>query len=185
MLSIIFFAFSLSLDALGYALGFGSRNVKLRFVDFLILNILNVLILSFLFEVYSLIQFSSFVGFLKSFGDYLLLFFGLYYIFLAFKEQFFSKEKKIFFKRSQSSYLTIVDLFLLLSIFFIENIFAVIIFCASFSGKIYFISLIFLFHMFFFLIGFCVGNKVVRNLNLDSSFLSGTIFVVLALINLK
>lgn len=187
MLSIIFFAFSLSLDAFGYSLGFGSRNVKLRPIDFLAINILNALILCLFFDIYSFIELANFRLFLDSFGNYILLAFGFYYIVLALKEQLFGLKtrvvSKINFKNQNSSQLTTLDLFFLLSIFVVENIVAVIIFCSNFVGKFYFVAFIFLFHMLFFLVGFYMGNKVAKFFSMDSSFLSGAIFVLLALIN--
>lgn len=187
MLSIIFFAFSLSLDAFGYSLGFGSRNVKLSPIDFLIINILNALILCLFFEIYNFIELANFRVFLNSFGNYILLAFGFYYILLALKEQFFGLKtkvaSKINFKNQNFSQLTPLDFILLLSIFVVENIVAVIIFCSNFVGKFYFVAFIFLFHMLFFLLGFYMGNKMAKIFSVDSSFLSGAIFVVLALIN--
>ncbi len=185
MLSIVLFAFSLSLDALGYSLGFGSRKVRLSLIDFFAINILNVLILSFFFQIYSNELF-MFHTFLESFGNYLLMIFGFYYILLAIKEQIVSfKNKKIGVVKLKEnySYLTTIDLLLLLSIFVVENIFATIIFCTNFTGQVYFIAFIFLFHLLFFSIGFFMGNKVASGLKIDSSFLSGTIFVLLSLIN--
>ncbi len=187
MLATIIFALSLSVDAFGYSLGFGSRNVKLRPLEFFVLNLLNVMILCLFFEVYSFIELSSLHNYLESIGNYLLLGFGFYYILLALKSQFFDLKShdmcKIEIKNGNFSRLTLLDLSLLLSIFVVENILATIIFCASFNGKIVFVLFIFLFHMLFFLLGFFMGNKVANFCKIDSSLLSGVIFVVLALFN--
>ncbi len=187
MVSTIIFALSLSIDAFGYSFGFGSRNVRLRPIEFLVLNLLNVLILWLFFEIYSFSELAILHNFLESIGNYLLLGFGFYYIFLALKSQLFdlkTQDKcKIEIKNSEFSHLTLLDLALLLSIFVIENILATIIFCVSFTGKYVFLIFIFLFHMLFFLLGFFMGNKIVSFCKIDSSLLSGVIFVVLALFN--
>lgn len=184
MLSVVLFAFSLSFDALGYSMGFGSRNIRLKPADFFVLNLLNALILCLFFEVHTIIKLSALFFFLDFYGDYLLLFFGFYYILIALKEQICAKKTcNISQKQGKPAYLNLIDLILLLSIFVVENFFATIIFCANFVGEIYFVVFIFLFHMLFFLLGFFAGNKLAKFFKVDSSLLSGVIFVLLALFN--
>ena len=40
MIEVLLFSFSISIDAFGYSLGFGSKNIKINKVDFFILNII-------------------------------------------------------------------------------------------------------------------------------------------------
>ena len=53
MLEVLLFSFSISIDAFGYSLGFGSKNIKINKIDFFILNVVNSLILSLLLIIFS------------------------------------------------------------------------------------------------------------------------------------
>lgn len=188
MLEVLFFSFSISIDAFGYSLGFGSRNIKLGVKDFLILNIINILILSLFLSIFPYIKFLSESVFLEDVGSYLLLIFGVYYFFMAYKDLIFElkngvKAKDFTFKE-RFNYLSFTDFLLLFSIFVIENIFSTFVFFASLSHIEIFVLLIFLFHCIFFVLGFKMGNKIISKLPLDTSFISGSIFILLALVNL-
>ena len=77
MLQTLIFAFSISIDAFGYSLGFGSRRVKLGVLDFFAVNVLNILILCLFLTIFPYIKFLSESVFLEDMGNYLLLLFYL------------------------------------------------------------------------------------------------------------
>ncbi len=185
MLQLIIFSISISIDALGYSMGFGSRNVRLTKLEFLLINILNILILSFFLNIFPSIKFLSQSQWLEEISKILLYIFGSYYILMALKELFFGGKKpfitnKCFVIKKTQSFLNFFD-FLLLSIFLIENMFCAIVFYSTFSCAEIFVALIFLFHYLFFIIGFDLGNKIVNFISFDTSFISGVIFILLAL----
>ena len=188
MLQTLIFTFSISIDAFGYSLGFGSRRVKLGVLDFFAVNVLNILILCLFLTIFPYIKFLSESVFLEDMGNYLLLLFGVYYFFMAYKELIFElkygikEEKKI--RHNSLNYLNFSDLLLLFAIFIIENMFSTFIFYASLTGRHIFIISTFLFHCMFFTLGFKTGNKIVKSLMLDDEFVSGSIFILLALSNL-
>ena len=186
MLQTLIFAFSISIDAFGYSLGFGSRRVKLRVLDFLAVNILNILILCLFLSIFPYVKFLSQSVFLEDIGNCLLLLFGVYYLFVAYKELFYELKFGINIEINlrSNNFLNFGDIALLLSIFFIENLFSTFIFYATLSGKYVFVLSIFLFHCLFFTLGFRLGNKLISKLPLSDSFVSGSIFILLALSNL-
>ena len=190
MLGVLFFSISISIDAIGYALGFGSRDVKLTIKQFFLINTLNILILALFLNIFPYISFLANYPFLENLGSYLLLVFGFYYIFLAYKSLVFdlkkwNKQKKYKFLQKNDDYLHLLDILLLLSIFVIENIFSTIVFYSSLGYKNLFLLFVFVFHSLFFLIGFFMGNRIIKRISLNTSFLSGCIFVLLALENLR
>ena len=190
MLKVLFFSISISIDAIGYALGFGSRNIKLGIKQFFLINTLNILILSLFLNIFPYVSFLASSEILENMGSILLLVFGFSYILLAYKSLIFdlkSKEKQQNCQLSKKGddYLKIMDILLLLSIFLIENLFSTFVFYSSFSCQTLFVLFVFTFHCLFFLLGFFMGNKIVKRISLNTSFLSGSIFVILALINLR
>ena len=188
MLQLLVFSISISIDAIGYSMGFGSRNVKLKKIEFLLINLLNILILSLFLNITSKIEFLVNSKYLDKVGIILLGVFGFIYILLALKNQITllkvgSIVNNNFKFQKINSYLNLYDLFLLLSIFITENIFCVFVFYSKFDNPTLFVLLIFIFHYLFFLIGFKMGNKIVSKIDNNSSFLAGVIFVFLSLFN--
>ncbi len=188
MLEVLFFSFSISIDAFGYSLGFGSRNIKLGVKDFLVLNIINILLLSLFLSIFPHIKILSESNFLEDIGSYLLLVFGFYYFILAYKDLIFElknglKAKDFTFKE-RFNYFNFTDFLILFSIFIIENIFSTFVFFASLSHVEIFVLLTFLFHCVFFVLGFKIGNKIISKVPIDTSFISGSIFILLAVANL-
>ncbi len=183
MLKTLIFAFSISIDAFGYSFGFGSRKVKLKFADFFALNLLNILILSLFLNIFPYIKFLSEYSYLENLGNVLLLLFGFFYFFGEIKNLFCEKkvDKKI--KLKGNNFLNFADLLLLFSIFIIENLFSTIVFFAGLSGMFAFVVFTFLFHCMFFVLGFSLGENFVNKLPINSDFVSGSIFILIALIN--
>lgn len=190
MLEVLLFSFSISIDAFGYSMGFGTRNIKIRRLEFLILNLINTLILTILLLLFS--DESNILNnkIVESMAPILLLIFGLYYVAQSFITLF--KELKNVCKVShkdlfdkKNDYFKLSDIFLLLLVFLFENAFSTFVFYTSLSDILLFVASNFIFHYLFFLIGFDLGSKIIEKVGLSSSFISGFIFLFLGIFNLS
>ena len=185
MLEVLLFSFSISIDAFGYSIGFGTRNIKINKLEFLIINLLNSTILTLLLLTYSkfkhLIENNSLI---EKIVPYLLILFGFYYIFSSFVSLFKKHKNKegVFLK--EDNYFKISDILLLFFVFLCENTFSTFVFYTSLNGVELFVLSNFIFHYLFFVIGFDLGNKIIKKISFNSSFLSGVIFVLLGIFNL-
>ena len=188
MIEVLLFSFSISIDAFGYSVGFGSKNIKLTRIQFLLLNIINTGILVIFMTIYPKITslFSSKTT--HYMGSILLLVLGLYNCFIAFRTLFvryFAHTKKIIIKdRFYNSFLTLFDLFSLLLVFLSENLFSTFIFYSTLNHAMLFILASFCFHYIFFIVGFDLGLKIKKAFPFDSRFITYNIFIMIALINL-
>lgn len=194
MLEVLLFSFSISIDAFGYSMGFGSKNIKINKFDFLLLNLINSLILSIFLISFSYIDYLFNNNFIEKISPVILCLFGCYYIF----ESFYSliklnslknnlQIKKSYenkFVRKINNYFGFSDLFILFSIFIFENAFSTFIFYTHMTDAVLFVFSNFIFHYLFFIIGFDLGSKIVKKVNFKSSFLTGYIFLLLGLYNL-
>ena len=120
MLQLIIFSISISIDALGYSMGFGSRNVRLTKLEFLLINILNILILSFFLNIFPSIKFLSQSQWLEEISKILLYIFGSYYILMALKELFFGGKKpfitnKCFVIKKTQSFLNFFEVYVFIA----------------------------------------------------------------------
>lgn len=190
MIEVLLFSFSISIDAFGYAMGFGTRDIKLSKLEFLILNLINTTILTLMVVSFKYLNFLFEFAIVEKISSISLIFFGIIYIFQAFKESFEKiKNKsntisnKSFFK--VRDYFKFSDLALVLTIFVFENAFSSLIFHTSLDNAVLFIFSNFIFHYLFFIIGFDLGNKIIKKVNFNTSFVSGIIFVLLGLFNLN
>ena len=191
MLEVLLFSFSISIDAFGYSLGFGSKNIKVNKIDFFILNIINSLILSLLLLIFSNFSYVLNNKIVEIISPVLLCLFGLYYliqsyinlimVYNKFKKDNCVNANKKFLNIIKNNYFKVADLLLLLSIFIFENAFSTFIFYTSLSNPILFVASNFFFHYMFFIIGFDLGNKIVKRINFNSSFITGYIFLLLGL----
>ena len=194
MIEVLLFSFSISIDAFGYSLGFGSRNIKLGKVDFLILNLINSSILTFFLLIFSSIKNLLNASIIEKISPICLLLFGVYYVYQSFYKLFKSLKQKSKNKISvigedelsikTKKHFMLSDLLLLLTIFVFENIFSCFVFYTSLSGGVFFVLTNFIFHFMFFTIGFDLGNKIVKKIDFNSSFISGFIFCLLGILNL-
>jgi len=192
MIEVLLFSFSISIDAFGYSLGFGSKNIKINKIDFFILNIINSLILTLLLVVFYKYSYILNNEVIEIISPLLLCLFGFYYIVQSFialfksykdlsKKSFATKNQNILLGVQKNTYFKFSDLFLLLSIFIFENAFSTFIFYTNLSNPVLFVASNFFFHYMFFLIGFDLGNKIVKKINFSSSFITGYIFAFLGL----
>ncbi len=188
MFEVLLFSFSISIDAFGYSIGFGSRNIKVSKFDFLILNLINTLILTLFFLIYSSIQqvINRFT-FLSKVTAILLFCFGCYYLIQAFvsviKSMLSNKsETKLEnILQRQIKYFNFYDFLILLAVFVFENAFSTFIFFSHFSNHVLFIASNFVFHFLFFVIGFDLGNKIVKKISVNTPVITGVIFVILSI----
>jgi len=185
VIEVLLFSLSISVDAFGYSLSFGSQNLKVSKKDFFVLDLINSLILSiFLLTVSSFKQILE-NQFVKNISSILLFVFGMYYFVIAFVEKISDiknakkNNKDIFFKKQES--LKLKNLFILLLVFIFENAFSSLIFLATLSYPLLFICSNFVFHYMFFIIGFDLGSRIVKKINGTSSVISGFIFILLSI----
>lgn len=189
MIEVLLFSFSISIDAFGYAMGFGTRNIKLSKIEFLILNLTNTTILTLLVLSFSYLNFIFKYPIVEKISSIALIIFGIIYVMEAFKDNFKAlktKNKKV--SRNSFSgikdYFKFSDFFLVLTIFIFENAFSSLVFHSSLSNAVLFIFSNFIFHYLFFIIGFDLGAKIVKKINVNTSFISGLIFLILGIFNL-
>lgn len=188
MLEVLLFSFSVSLDAFGYSLGYGSKNIKLTRKDFLFLNVANCSILVLFLIYYPILLPLSTSNIARNMSGFLLLVLGSYNIIVAFWVifvRFKAYNKNISPKMNfQIAKLTLLDLSILLLVFCFENLFSTFIFYSTLSHIELFICSHFLFHYLLFLLGFEVGQKLRKFFLIDSSFFAGIIFTLIGLFNL-
>ena len=195
MLEVLLFSFSISIDAFGYSMGFGTKNIKISKIEFLIFNLINSTILTIFLMAFSHISFLLNNGFVEKISPLILCLFGLYYVVQSFYvviKSIISKKKNIeinvvkkeYFKHCSENYFKFSDLVLLFSVFIFENAFSAFVFYTHLSMPILFVLTNFIFHYMFFIIGFDLGNKIVKRVNLNTSFISGFIFLILGFYNL-
>lgn len=187
MIEVLLFSFSISIDAFGYALGFGTRQIKLSKLEFLILNLINTIILTIMVLAFSYINFILDNPVVEMLSAFALIVFGLFYVIGSFKDLF--KDLKKDFKKGPNfcklhDYFKLTDLLLILCIFIFENAFSSLVFHVSMSNGVLFVLSNFLFHYIFFIIGFDLGAKIVKKVSINTSFISGFIFLILGLVNL-
>lgn len=190
MIEVLLFSFSISIDAFGYAMGFGTRDIKLSKLEFLILNLINTTILTLMVVCFSYLSFIFQFAIVEKISSLSLILFGIIYIYQAFKQSFEKLKstsnlisKKCFLK--VRDYFKFSDLALVLTIFVFENAFSSLIFHTSLTNAVLFVSSNFIFHYLFFIIGFDLGNKIVKKININTSLISGVIFVLLGIFNLN
>lgn len=189
MFEVLLFSFSISIDAFGYSLGLGSRNIKISKFDFLILNLINSCILILFFLIYSSIyQIIEKYIFLDKITALLLFCFGLYYFINSFIKVINVKFQKIINIRNfdlvneQINSLRISDLLLLLVVFMFENAFCTVIFFSQYTNIFFFIISNFIFHYSFFTIGFDLGNKIAKKISGSTPIITGSVFMLLGLL---
>lgn len=73
MFEVLLFSFSISIDAFGYSVGFGSKNTKLSQIQFLILNLINTGILTLFMLSYPKITFLFASEIVHGMSGYILL----------------------------------------------------------------------------------------------------------------
>lgn len=190
MLEVLLFSFSISIDAFGYSMGFGTRNIKINRFDFFILNFINSLILTILIIIFSKVSYILNNKIFENIAPILLLLFGIYYVgqsFISLFKQLLNKHtnnnQDVLFNK-KNTYFKLTDIFLLLSIFLFENAFSTFVFYTSLTEPVLFVLSNFIFHYMFFLIGFDLGSKIVKKIDFSSSFISGFIFLFLGFFNL-
>jgi len=187
MLEVLLFSISISIDAFGYSVGFGSKNIKLTRIQFLILNALNSGILILFLSLYSNFTTLFTSEIVQNLSSILLLVIGLYNGVVAYRALFMSfkaYDKKIIFKNgAQESFFGIVDLFLLLLIFVFENVFSTFIFYSILSHPEFFVIISFCLHYIFFMVGFDLGLKIKKSFPFDTRFITFVSFVLMGLIN--
>lgn len=183
MLEVLLFSFSISIDAFGYSFGFGTRNIKLTKLEFLILNLINTTVLSLMVITFSYIKFLFSCPIVEKISSIALIIFGAYYIFESFKDIFFKKQNSNGLLLKNNDYFKVYDFILILTIFIFENAFSSLVFHTSLSNAVLFIFSNFIFHYLFFIIGFDLGAKIIKKININTSFISGFIFVVLGCFN--
>lgn len=188
MLEVLLFSLSVSLDAFGYSLGFGSKNIKLSRKDFLFLNIANCSILILFLMYYPTLLPLSTSNIARNMGSFLLLVLGSYNIITAYWAVFvrFKAYSKTDLPKNnfQTSKLTFLDLSILLLVFCFENMFSTFIFYSTLSHIEVFVCSHFIFHYSLFLLGSEVGLKLRKFFLIDSSFFAGIIFTLIGLFNL-
>ena len=84
MLEVLLFSFSISIDAFGYSMGFGTRNIKIKRSEFFVLNLINTLILTILLISFSKMSYILNNKIVESMAPILLLLFGAYYVVQSF-----------------------------------------------------------------------------------------------------
>lgn len=189
MFEVLLFSFSISIDAFGYSLGFGSRNIKVSKFDFLILNLINTLILTLFFLIYTSVQqiINKFT-FLSKVTAILLFCFGCYYLIQSFInviKKMLSKNNELKLEnilQRQIKYFNFYDLTILLAVFVFENAFSTFIFFSHFTNPVLFIVSNFIFHYLFFVIGFDLGNKIVKRISVNTPVFTGIIFIFLSIV---
>lgn len=202
-MEVLLFSLSISIDALGYSLGFGSKNVIISLPQFFILNLINTIILTIYLQVFFNFEHIFKNPVVEKISPILLAVFGLYYVTSAFyfklrklkKTDRINKNNFINFLNKKVSkqyaktyiknnYLSPSDLTMLFLVFIFENAFSTFVFYTSFNNAVLFVLTNFIFHFFFFLLGFNLGKKLAEKLNGHTSFISGYIFLCLAYVEL-
>lgn len=201
MIEVLLFSLSISIDALGYSIGFGSKNVQIKLSQFLVLNLINSLILSLFLYCFSSFKYFFENPIIAQIGPILLGILGLLNVLNAFFSKFIEKIKdKIinYFKQknnknsnkvitkisTENNYLMPIDLLFLFLVFIFENAFSTFVFYTNFTNVILFVFSNFVFHFMFFLLGFNIGKKLAKKVEKHTSFVSGYIFLWLAFIEL-
>lgn len=187
MLEVLLFSFSISIDAFGYSFGFGTRNIKLTKFEFLVLNIINSLILSVMLIGFSNLNFLFKYKIFEKISSVSLIIFGFIYLIQSFVD-IFKRNKKHNLSNGdlylRQDYFKLRDLFLMLIIFIFENAFSSFVFHSRLSNQVLFILSNFMFHYLFFIVGFDLGAKIIKKININTSYISGLIFILLGIFNL-
>ncbi len=188
MFEVLLFSFSISIDAFGYSVGFGSKNTKLTQIQFLLLNLINTGILVLFMSIYPRISVLFASNIVHSLSGYLLLVLGLYNAVVAYKSLFVSLKaynKNIIPKITfQNGVFSLVDLSVLLLVFISENIFSTFIFYSTLSLPEFFVLTSFCFHYMFFIVGFDIGLRLKNILPFDTRFVTFVMFILIGLINI-
>ena len=186
MLEVLLFSFSVSIDAIGFSLNFGSRNFVLSKKLFFLLNTLNCAVLTFFLLLFRFIPFfgERWVGLL---GSAIMLCLGAWYIVQGLVKHILelrSHKLVITPPHFVKNIFSLKEFFLLVFFFILENVMSTIIFYSSLSFPVLFICATFVFHYMAFLFGYHLGDKLVKKLPFDASFISGVIFFILGIINI-
>ena len=185
MLEVLLFSFSVSIDAIGFSINFGSRNFFLSKRLFFLLNVLNCAVLTFFLLLFKFIPFvgSKWLGVL---GSIIMICLGLWYIIEGIIKHLVSLHSSgtrpvlpHFVKKAFS----LKEFFVLVFFFIVENVVSTIIFYSSLNYPVLFICATFIFHYMAFTIGYNLGDKLTKYLPFDASFISGIIFFILGVIN--
>lgn len=204
-MGVLLFSLSISIDALGYSMGFGSKNRTLTLGNFFVLNLINTLILALFLQLFSSYEYLFKIAIISKLAPILLGIFGVYNVFISFyrviKEIKLTKNtqqntiknsvnfsKFLMFnfakKTRDNNYLILTDFLLLFLVFIFENAFSTFVFYTSFNDVLLFILSNFVFHFFFFLMGFNLGKRLAKKLKDHTNFISGYIFLWLSFIEL-
>lgn len=188
MFEVLLFSFSISIDAFGYSVGFGSKNTKLSQIQFLILNLINTGILTLFMLSYPKITFLFASEIVHGMSGYILLVLGQYNAFVAYRAVFVSLKahnKKLIIKNPfQINNFSLVDLSSLMLIFIFENLFSTFIFYSTLCFPEFFIITSFCFHYLFFIVGFDLGFRIKKVLSFDTRFVTFVIFIFIGLLNI-
>ena len=187
MLEVLLFSFSVSIDAIGLSLNFGSRNFILTKMQFLALNILNSAVLTFFLMIFPFVPFMN-VPWIGSVGSYAMLIIGEWYIVKCICceiNAFYSPTKKKHNLSFVKRYFSLKEFFLLVFFFVVENVMSTIIFYSSLMYPVLFIVSTFIFHHMAFTIGYDLGDKLSKVLPFDPNFISGIVFFALGILNIN
>ena len=183
MLKVLLFSLSISIDAFGLSLNTLDKNYQIKPTLFLLLNILNSLFLTFFLIVFKNISIFS-TPILSKLGDLFLMIFGLNYIFSATKKLFGACKKNVALQFASRKEFKTTNLFVLIYLFIFENLFASAIFYSNFSFPWFFVLSNFTLHAFFFMVGSVFGEKIMKRIEIDPSFVSGIVFFALGIFGL-
>ena len=177
MASVFLFGLLISIDAFSLAICFGIKGLRVGFFDCVFINIIN----SFSLLVSILLAKTIFCNFsnddLIRVGCCFLLFLGFYNIINFFLSK---KNKKVLNFRIKKERSKIYELFSILFLLCFES------FISGFSALVYIDNIFFVvlssfvFHTLFLFLGLFLGKKMTGGREVDLSWLSGIIFILLA-----
>ena len=187
MLEVLLFSFSVSIDAIGLSLNFGSRNFILTKMQFLALNILNSAVLTLFLMLFPFFPFMN-LSWLGKVGSFAMLGIGVWYILKCIfcEIKGLCSTKKASYNLSfVQKYFSLKEFFTLVFFFIVENVMSTIIFYSSLMYPVLFIVSTFIFHYMAFTIGYDLGDKLSKVLPFDPNFISGIVFFALGILNIN
>lgn len=174
MVSVFLFAFAISMDAFSLAIGFGIKGLKFKFLDCIFINVIN----SFFLFISILLSRSVFsfldVNNISTIGCCFLFLLGVFNLI----NYFLSKtQKEIYFNKKQKT----VDKLSITVLLCVESVVSGFSMLAFDGSIITLVFLSFVLHTMFLFLGLKWGKNVAKGTNLNTEWLSGVIFILLAI----
>lgn len=175
VVSVFLFALAISIDAFSLAVGFGIKGLYFSFIDCIFVNVINSLSLFISILLSRTIFMNNSLDEVVMIGCCFLIFLGLYNIINYFLDK---KFKSINFNKKTSS--DTINRISVLFLMCIESVVSGFSMLAYTGSVILLVILAFILHTMFLFLGLFWGKNIANSSGEDVSWLSGILFVLLA-----